>query len=82
MVLDRPLTLGRSHLSAEVLLRDDVGGVLRPALGELDSALLEYRILRIAQHGIAQLPLHLLERMHSFGEVSLDQQARIRVLRL
>jgi hypothetical protein len=40
-LLDRALALGRAELAAEVLLRDDVGRVLRPALRELDVALLE-----------------------------------------
>src|ERR1700709_70392 len=64
-LLDRALALGAAELAAEVLLGDDVGRVLGPALGELDSALLEGRALRIADHGVAGLPLDLVERMHA-----------------
>src|SRR6202008_4433561 len=46
-------------------LGDDVGRVLRPRLRELDAALLERRILRIADHRVADLPLDLVERMHA-----------------
>ncbi len=38
----RRLPLGRAERAAEVLLGDDVGGVLRPAGGNLDAELLEH----------------------------------------
>src|SRR5207237_6099989 len=62
-LLDRALALLGAHLAAEVLLGDDVGRVLRPALRELDSALLESWILRIADQRVADLPLDLVEGM-------------------
>ena len=62
-LFDRGLALVAAELPAEVLLGDDVGRVLRPALGELDPALLEGRALGIADHRIADLPLDLVEGM-------------------
>ena len=64
-LLDGALALVRAELAAEVLLGDDVGGVLRPGERELDAALLERRVLRVADHGIADLPLDGVERMHA-----------------
>ena len=63
-LFDRALALGAADLPAEVLLGDDVGRVLGPALGELDPALLEGRALGIADHRVADLPLDLVEGMH------------------
>src|SRR6266540_2219011 len=66
------LTLWRAELPAEVLLRDDVGRVLRPALRELHVALLEGRLGGVADHRIPRLPVELVERMHALaGESSL-----------
>ena len=64
-LLDRRLALGRVHAPAEVLLGDDVGRVLRPGLRELDAALLERRVLGIADDGVADLPLDCVEGMHA-----------------
>ena len=52
-----------AEAAAEVLLGDDVGRVLRPRLGELDAALLEGGVLRVADDGVADLPLDRVERM-------------------
>ena len=64
-LLDRGLALGRVHTAAEVLLRDDVRRVLRPGLRELDPALLERRVLGIADDRVADLPLDRLEGVHA-----------------
>src|SRR6478672_1165850 len=64
-LFDRALALGAAELAAEVLLGDDVGRVLGPALRELDLTLLEGRALRVSDHRIADLPLDLVERMHA-----------------
>src|SRR4029453_13636607 len=58
-LLDGSLSLGGAELPAEVLLGDDVGGVLRPALRELDTALLEDGVLGIADDRVPVLPLEL-----------------------
>jgi hypothetical protein len=60
-LLDRVLAGGGAHLTAEVLLRDDVGRVLRPRLRELDVLLLEGNLVAVADARIAQLPLDGLE---------------------
>ena len=62
-LLDGVLALGRAELPAEVLLGDDVGRVLRPALGELDVLLLERDAVAVADARVAQLPLDGVERM-------------------
>ena len=64
-LLDRALALVGADPAAEVLLGDDVGRVLRPALRELDPALLEYRRLGVADHRIANLPLDRVEGVHA-----------------
>src|SRR6266540_460026 len=64
-LLDGALALGRVEPAAEVLLGDDVGRVLRPALRELDALLLERRLLGIADQRVADLPLDGVERAHS-----------------
>jgi hypothetical protein len=72
-LLDRALALLGSELPAEVLLGDDVRRVLRPGQRELDAALLERGIRRVADHGIADLPLDGVERMHAgLGELALE----------
>src|SRR5581483_10162278 len=74
-LLDRALALGRAERAAEVLLGHDVGRVLRPALRELDAALLEGRVGRIADDGVADLPLDLVEGVDARGrEATLDGQ--------
>ena len=66
---------GRAELPAEVLLGDDVRRVLRPALGELDVALLEGDAVAVADARVAQLPLDGVERMRPRGrEEALDRQ--------
>ena len=81
-LLHRALPHGRSELTAEVLLGHDVGGVLRPALGELDLALLEGDLVAAADARVTQLPLHRVERMHpGIGEVTADREAFSRLCR-
>src|SRR6185503_16714606 len=75
-LLDGVLALLGAELPAEVLLGDDVGGVLRPGHRELDAALLERGVRRVADHGIADLPLDRIERMHTgLGELALKPHA-------
>ena len=62
-LLHARLALGRAHLAAEVLLRDDVRRGLRPELRELDPLLVEDGLVLARDEGIAELPLHLLERV-------------------
>ena len=66
---DRGLTLGRAERAAEVLLGDDVGGVLRPADGELHAALLEGvpALLEVGDDRVARLPFDLVERVGPLG---------------
>jgi hypothetical protein len=72
-LLDRRLALVGAEPAAEVLLGDDVGGVLRPGGGELDAALLEGGIGRVADDRVADLPLDGVERVDAGGgEPSLD----------
>jgi hypothetical protein len=81
-LLQRGLALGRAEGAAEVLLRDDVGGVERPADRKLDIRLLEDHaaIAVVADAGIAQLPFEFIVGMNSRGcEVPL--QADWRTLR-
>jgi hypothetical protein len=74
-LLDRALPFRRADLAPEVLLGDDVGRVLRPALGELDVALLEGDTVAVADARVAQLPLDGLERVRPRGrEKALDRQ--------
>src|ERR687896_645626 len=75
---DARLALRRAERTAEVLLRDDVRGVLRPGDGELDVPLLEgvAAVLEVRDHGVAKLPFDLVEWVHAFlGEVPLERQA-------
>ncbi len=69
-LLDRALALVGADAAAEVLLGDDVGRVLRPRLRELDAALLEGGVRRVADDGIAELPLDLVEGVHPRGRVT------------
>ena len=62
-LLHGALTLGRGHAAAEVLLRDDVRGRLRPEAGELDVLLLECRAILAGDQRVARLPLDLVERV-------------------
>ena len=56
--LQRRLPLGRAERAPEVLLGDDVGGVERPADGELDAELLEgdRAVAVVGDAGVAPLP--------------------------
>ena len=75
-LLHRVLALRRSELSTEVLLRDDVGRVLRPALRELDVALVERGVVGIADQSVAKLPLDLVEGADvGAREAALDAQS-------
>ena len=60
-LLDGLLAVGGGHAPAEVLLRDDVGGRLRPELRELDAPLLEGRAVLAGDQRVARLPLDLVE---------------------
>jgi hypothetical protein len=62
---DRGLTLRRAERASEVLLGDDVGGVLRPADGKLHAALLEGvpALLEVGDDRVARLPFDLVERV-------------------
>ena len=62
---DRGLALGRAERTTEVLLGDDVGGVLRPADGELNAALLEGvpAFLEVGDDRVTRLPFDLVERV-------------------
>ena len=66
---DRGLALRRAERSAEVFLGDDVGGVLRPADGELHTALLEGvpALLEVGDDRVARLPFDLVERVGPLG---------------
>ena len=76
-LLDGGLALIAAELAAEVFLGDDVGRVLRPRPGELDSALFEGRVRRIADHGVTELPLDLVEGVLPFpGQPALDGYSR------
>jgi hypothetical protein len=75
-LLDRGLAFGRAHPAAEVLLGDDVGRVLGPALRELDVPLLEGGVVGVADDRVAKLPLDLVERMDARGcEPPLHRQS-------
>src|SRR5439155_22451629 len=63
--------------AAEVLLSDDVGGRLRPDLGELDAALLEDGFVAPWNVGVADLPFDLVERVApGDGEVAAHADGR------
>ena len=71
------LALGGSELSAEILLSDDVRGVLGPGRGEFHAPLLERvaAFLVVGDDGIPDLPRHLVEGMDPFsGEVPLERE--------
>src|SRR5262249_45798937 len=78
-LVDGVLAVGRAQLAAEVLLGDDVGRVLRPALGELDTALLEGGAtlsVGIADDRVAGFPLELVVGVDPLGgEAALDGEA-------
>ena len=74
---DRGLTLRGAEGAAEVLLGNDVGGVLGPRDRELDVALLEgvAALLVVRDDRVADLPFDLVERVHPFaGEVAAEGQ--------
>ena len=74
-LLDGVLARGAVELAAEVLLGDDVGGVLRPALGELDVALLEGDAVAVSDAGVAALPLDGVEGVRAgIGEEAFDRE--------
>ena len=78
-LLDRALAGGVAELPTEVLLGDDVGRVLRPALGKLDVALLEGDTVAVADARVAPLPLDGVERMAPPGrEIATDRQPAAR----
>ena len=77
-LLDGTLTLRRADGAAEILGDDDVGGLLGPEAGNLDVALLEDdRALFVADHGGADVPFDLVERIDPFlGEEALVLEPR------
>ena len=79
-LLDGTLTLRRTDGAAEILGDDDVGGLLGPEAGNLDVALLEDdRALFVADHGGADVPFDLVERIDPFlGEEALGTRAQAR----
>src|SRR5581483_2188906 len=75
-LLHARLALGRAEAAAEVLLRDDVRGRLRPELRELDAALLERRAIPAGDDGVPRLPFDLVERVAPWdGEESAHAEA-------
>src|SRR5207248_7521822 len=77
-LLERVLPLGRSELTAEVLLGDDVRGVLRPRHRELDVELLEGdgAVAEVRDARVAPLPGHLVVGVGPVGgEVPADADA-------
>ncbi len=79
-LLDAALALGRPDLAAEIFRDDDVGGLLRPGLRNLDVALLEHHLAAIvADRGSADFPLDLVERIDAgFGEEARKCQSNHR----
>ena len=77
-LLDAVLALRRADLAAEILRDDDVGGLLRPGLRDLDVALLEHHLAAfVADDRRAELPFDLVERIDAgFGEEARERQAR------
>ena len=74
-LLDARLALRRGEAAAEVLLRDDVGGVQRPGDGELDAELFEGdgAVLPVVNARIALFPDHLVVWVHTWsGEFAAD----------
>ena len=71
---------GRAELSAEILRDDDVGGLLRPGLRNLDVPLLEDHLSTfVADHGGAQLPLDVVERVHArAAEIAGERRGPVR----
>ena len=76
-LLERPLALVGADRAAEVLGRDDVRGVDRPRVGELDPALLEVdrAVTPVGHDDVATLPGHFVVRVHAgLGVDPLDGQ--------
>ena len=74
-LLQRPLALRGAERSPEVLLRQDVGGVDAPRLGNLDAELLEGHgpIAEVGDSGVTPLPRDLVVGIVAFGgEVPVD----------
>ena len=72
------LALGGAEGAAEVLLGDDVGGVLRPGAGELEVALLEGdgAVAPVGDHRVAAVPGELVVGVRALGrEESTHLQA-------
>ena len=79
---DARLALGRAEVAAEVLADDDVGGELRPEVGDLDVLLLEDRLARlVGDAGGPVLPGDLVVGMDAgTGPAALEGQATDRRL--
>ena len=80
-LLQAPLTLRRPHGAAEILGRDDVGGVDRPEIGELHAPLLEVDrpVPPVGHDNVAALPGDLVIGMNAVAGVdAADGQALAR----
>src|SRR6202012_1656873 len=74
---DAGLTVWSSHLTVQILARDDVGRGHGPGRGDLDVLLLEDDLaLEVLNDGVAELPGELVEgRDARPGEVALESEA-------
>ena len=77
-LLDRALARGRAQLPSEVLLGDDVRGVLRPRGRELDVGLLEGDLVAMTDARVAQLPLDGVEGMNPGRRETTTDRQRLR----
>ncbi len=74
---NRVLARGRVELAAEVLLSDDVGGVLRPSRRELDVVLQEHGLVGVADQRGSDVPVDGIEDVDAGrGEVPAQRQSR------
>ncbi len=82
-LLEAPLALRGADGAAEVLGRDDVDGVDRPEVGELDAALLEVDrpVTPVGHDDVTPLPADRVVRVHARSGVdALHPQAALRGL--
>src|SRR6185437_7041805 len=70
-LLETPLALRAAGRAAEVLGGDDVGGVDRPEVGELDAVLLKVdrAVSPVGHHDVATLPGHLVVGVNTVARV-------------
>jgi hypothetical protein len=81
-LLDAVLPLRRADLTAKIFRDDDVGGLLRPGLRNLDIALLEDQLSAlVANQRRAKLPLDFIERIDArLGKEAGEDQTCRRLL--